>query len=347
MVDHQYNTSNSPAKHDSDFDLYWSKLTNKTICITGATGLIGSHLVHKITNYNKTKEFNCTILLPVRNINKAKSLFGNSTHIRYYEWNLGQFLPIFNMQVDFIIHAACPTASQEFEHKPVETIINIVEGTQHILQSCKHIQPHKFVYLSTMEVYGETGGLITEDSFGSIDPMVVRNSYPEAKRLCECLCASYYQEYDLPICVARLAQTFGAGVNPEDKRVFAEFGRAIKNSADIVLFSDGSKKNSYISLNDVANAIATILCHGEPGEAYNVANEDTYTSIKDMANMVIESFGNKQMKVRFATDSAREKTFRKSKDLNLCSSKLKDLDWEPTDSLKDMFAAMLDCWNMN
>lgn len=77
----------------------------------------------------------------------------------------------------------------------------------------------KVVLLSTMEVYGEISHKVSENEFGSLDPMVVRNCYPESKRLAECLFASYANEYNVSACVLRLAQTFGSGVSRSDERV--------------------------------------------------------------------------------------------------------------------------------
>ena len=118
--------------------------------------------------------------------------------------------------------------------------------------------------------------------------MNVRSSYPESKRLCESLCSAYASEYGVPAKVVRLTQTFGVGVSYNDGRVFAEFARCAIEGRDIVLKTKGQTKRNYIDIDDAVNAIFTVLLKGVAGEAYNVANEDTYCSIYEMANMVAE-----------------------------------------------------------
>ena len=93
------------------------------------------------------------------------------------------------------------------------------------------------VYLSSLEVYGtpeKDADLITENDYGYIEPLSVRSSYSEGKRMVECLCASYAHEYSVPVKIARLSQTFGPGVAYEDGRVFAEFARCALEQRDIV-----------------------------------------------------------------------------------------------------------------
>ena len=94
------------------------------------------------------------------------------------------------------------------------------------------------VYLSSLEVYGTPDGtkeFITESDYGYIDPLQARSSYSEGKRMVECLCKAYQEEYGVPVRVARLSQTFGTGVAYDDGRVFAEFARCAMEKKDIVL----------------------------------------------------------------------------------------------------------------
>lgn len=99
----------------------------------------------------------------------------------------------------------------------------------------KHVEA--FVYVSSMEVYGVFSNLgrdVTEEDMGFIDPLSVRSNYPESKRLCENMCVAYYQEYAVPVRIARLAQTFGAGILPGENRVFAQFVRSVMNGNDCI-----------------------------------------------------------------------------------------------------------------
>lgn len=122
--------------------------------------------------------------------------------------------------------------------KPVETICVAVDGTRNILELAKENDVKSVVYISSMEVYGSPDAslpYVSENDYGYVDILNVRSCYPEGKRMCECLCTSYAHEYNLPIKIARLAQTFGAGVSKNETRVFAQFARSLINEEDIIL----------------------------------------------------------------------------------------------------------------
>lgn len=327
--------------HDDTLPL--SALENSTIVVTGSTGLIGSQLVRMLLAANDTFSMGFRLLLPVRNMDKAIRLFGNRSDCRCFPWELGEAIQI-DCNVDLFVHAACGTSSSGFLLRPASTLLQIVDGAKATLDAAVELDVKKYVYLSTMEVYGQLTGLVKEDHLGHLDPMIVRNSYPEAKRLAECLCASYAVEHGLPSVVLRLAQTFGEGVNVDDQRVFAEFGRCAINGEDIVLLSDGLKRNPYLSVDDAVRAIVFALAFGESGEAYNIANENTYCSVRDMADMVIRVFGAQNACVRREFDAAREASFRKASDLRMDTSKFRALGWMPKDGLEDMYLKMLDGW---
>lgn len=327
----------------SQDDLPWIQLNCKSILVTGSTGLIGSQLVRTLLTRNDSFGAGIFLVLPVRNISKARAMFGDRADISFIQWSLGDTL-CYPFHVDFIVHAACGTSSASFLNTPATTIKEIVGGGESILSFAKSAGVSKVLFLSTMEVYGEVQGIATEENLGRLDPMIVRNSYPEAKRLVECLCSSYAAEFGVSAVVLRLAQTFGEGVCYDDMRVFADFGRHAIEGKDIVLLSDGLKRNGYLSVDDAVRAILCSLIFGQSGEAYNAVNEECYCSIKEMAEMVLSEFGAVGTCVRREFDTSREATFRKSSDLKLSSHKLEMLGWAPLDSLLDMYRSMIDCW---
>ena len=334
------------AQIATQVNLPWAELDGKTVLVTGATGLIGSQVVRTLLSRNDRVDAGINVVLPVRNIKKAQALFGDRSDVSVLEWSLDDELEG-PEHVDYVVHAACGTSSKSFLETPATTIMQIVHGGEAVLRYACSVDAKKMLFLSTMEVYGEVEGVATEDNLGKLDPMVVRNSYPEAKRLVECLCTSYATEHGVPSVVMRLAQTFGEGVHPDDMRVFADFGRHAIDGKDIVLLSDGLKRNGYLSVDDSVRAILIALVNGQSGEAYNAVNEDAYCSIREMAQLVLDQFGAEGTQVRREFDPEREATFRKASDLMLDSSKLKALGWEPNDSLSDMYRAMIDCWSVH
>jgi nucleoside-diphosphate-sugar epimerase len=173
--------------------------------------------------------------------------------------------------------------------------------------------------------------------------MSVRSSYPESKRMCENLCTSYFSEYGVPVKVVRLTQTFGEGVDYNDGRVFAEFARCAIENKDIVLKTKGETKKNYLYVYDAVSAIITVLFNGENGNAYNAANEETYCSIYEMAQMVAEKCGNKSIKVVIEEkDDILKFGYAPTLKMNLSTEKLKNLGWKPKKDLFGMFNVMID-----
>ena len=169
-----------------------SEFEGSKILITGASGLIGKALVRSLALHQGKKTIDIYAL--VRNKQKASAAFSDlpQEHLHYIVCDVCNLLPE-NLGIDYVIHGASKTASKEFVNEPVEVILNSVYGTKNLLEFSR-VNPVKgFVYLSTMEVYGapETDEKITEDYPTNIDTMSVRSSYPESKRLCECLCTAY------------------------------------------------------------------------------------------------------------------------------------------------------------
>lgn len=318
------------------------KLRGKRILITGATGLIGSNIIRLCTKVNDTPGAPIQIIAQVRNLEKAQKLFGTNINLKYVICDIVDDLQI-SSEVDYIIHCASQTSSRMFVEEPVETIEIAVQGTKSILEFAKRKNVKSIVYLSTMEVYGAptTEEKINEKHETNINTMEVRSSYPESKRLCESLCCAYCAEYDLPIKVLRLTQTFGTGVSYNDTRVFAEFARCAIESKDIVLHTKGETKRSYLDVDDAVNAIVNVLLKGENGQAYNAANEDTFCSIYEMAQMVANDCANNAIKVMVETGEADSFGYAPTLKMNLDTSKLRALGWKPKRELKEMFTSMI------
>lgn len=200
------------------------------------------------------------------------------------------------------------------------------------------------VYLSSLEVYGVTDPnleSVTENMSGYIDSLKPRSSYSEGKRLAECLCASYLSEYDVPVKVARLGQTMGPGIDYNDGRVFAEFARCCIEGKDIVLHTEGKTTRNYCYTRDAALAILCVLLNGTNGEAYNVVNQETTISIRDMAEMLVKHYPEKNIKVVYEIDQVN-RGYNPDVIISLNTEKLKNIGFEAKTSLLESYTRMIE-----
>lgn len=322
---------------------FLAPLANKTIFVTGATGLIGFTLIKALLHINQKHSLNIKILALVRNFKKAESIFGKQDEcLKFIISDISQKMFIAE-PIDYIVHGASQTSSKAFVHEPVETIYTAFNGTANMLEIAKEKKVFSFVYLSSMEVYGTpaTDEKIPETHPTDLDTMSVRSCYPESKRMSESLCKSYFSEYSVPTKVIRLTQTFGPGVSYNDGRVFAEFARCAIENRDIILHTKGETKRNYLYTADAVTAILTVLLKGKNGEAYNAANENTYTSIYEMANIVATHCASGKIKTIIQEEDIAKFGYASALKMNLDISKLQDLGWKPTRNLIEMFERLI------
>lgn len=362
----------------------WERFSGKTFFITGATGLIGYTLASLLLYRSAEKKSDIRVVALVRNREKAREQFGgqlaDGAPIEFVEGAVEDFdASRIAQKIDYVIHGACPTASAFFTEHPVETVRTIVNGTDNMLRLCVEKHVRSAVFLSSMEVYGEVSSRekLTEESLGNIDLLNPRSSYPESKRLAENLCACYASEFGLDVKSIRLAQTFGPGVKYEDARVFAYMMRCALEDKNIELKTSGAKENPYLYTMDAATAILTVLAKGERGRSYNAANEETYCSVREMAETVLRTFGKKNLKVEtnggsdniiypspviheagnsgtsengleYADGAAADvrkdapcARYRPDGFLNMDATQLKDLGWKAEVPLDEMFRRMI------
>lgn len=306
--------------------------------VTGATGLIGKILVECLLNL----EQNITITIPVRDKEKAEAIFGlGRKNLQIVECNLCDFLHSLSIHYDYIVHLASPTSGSYICSNPVETYEFIIETTRALLNYASKQSIKGFVYVSSLEYYGQNldDQIINENYLGFIDMSSARSAYPMGKRAAEYLCISYALEKHLPIKIARLTQTFGAGVSKDDNRVFAQFAKSVILGKNIVLHTNGESSKPYCYTTDCVSAILYILLRGKTGEAYNVANAETYISIKELADFLCYRFNHD---IKVVIEEHKEMGYAPTTKLHLSSNKLYSLGWRPHYNLYDMFNKLIE-----
>lgn len=322
------------------------KLSSSSVLVTGATGLIGKNLIQALLYADKYLNLNICIYAYVREIKRAKTIFSefeNENNLKYIEGEITNSKINLCEDIDYIIHGAAVTESRFFVEKPVETINVGIIGTENILEFAKYKKVKSVVYLSSMEVYGEVNDKkeLKESDIGYLNPLSIRSSYSESKRMIENICVSYYSEYRIPVKIIRLAQTFGPGVNYNDKRVFAEFARCAIEKKAIVLHTEGLSERMYLYTLDAVKAIITVLIKGENGEAYNAANEKTYCSVMQMAEMIQRKITKNAIEILVDVDSTKTGYYSPEHHLYLNTNKLKSLGWKAETDLLQAYKRMI------
>lgn len=333
---------NSDIKEIVDRSPFLADLDGKTIFVTGATGLIGSALTRSLLSFNGRHGTDIRTIALVRDIEKASAVLGTDRSLEFIEGTI-ENLPEIKMHVDYIVHGASSTSSRDFIEKPVDVLNNGLKGSLNVFELGRRKGVKKCIYLSSSEVYGRnTSFKVTEKDVGVIDWTSVRSSYIEVKRTSETLALSYFSQYRTPMIIARLTLTFGACFRESDNRVYAQFIRAVKSGRDIVLKTKGETVRNYCYITDAVSGLLTLLHRGTAGEIYNVANEETTCSIKEMAELAIRLGDGRSRLVFDVHENPTELGYYPTVKIKLVSEKLRALGWRPRVGLEQAFLRMMD-----
>ena len=318
-------------------------LTDSSILITGGTGLIGRLLIKCLLSLSKAIK----LYVNVRNAEKLQRLLYKEEfdRIEIIEGSLDVFKNQASLPIDYIIHGASPTTSKYFVDYPVETFWSIVEGTKNLLEYSKSIECKGIVFLSSLEVYGNSTSskLLEEEDIRPLLVENVRNSYPIAKFATENLCHLYAKEYGLPVKIARLTQIVGPGASCYDNRIFSQFCRLAAVGEDIILFTSGLSSRAYCYTMDAINAIILLLLKGEKGKSYNVSNPETHISAYGLAKF-IQNFCNNRISVRQELDNSFG--YPEMSDVNLSIDRISKFGWKPKIGLTEMVSHLIDYYKI-
>lgn len=269
------------------------ELKNKSILITGASGLIGVCLIDALMLYNQ-QGANITIYAVGRSKGKAHSRLGeyyNDKKFHFIEQDVRQPLP-HDIEPDIIIPLASNTHPLAYSQYPIETIEINVKGAEYALTKALDCGA-TVLYPSTVEVYGNARGndIFTEDYTGKLNLSNARSCYSESKRVCEALCQSFISEKGIPVKIVRLSRVFGPTMLMSDSKASSQFILKAVHGEDIVLKSKGEQFFSYTYVADAVAAILYVLLHGEIGRAYNISNTKCDVHLKDFAQICANAVG--------------------------------------------------------
>ena len=254
----------------------------KRVLITGGAGFLGSHLCEKILN-------NGHEVLCVDNFYTGRK--GNIAHLlqnpNFELLRHDICFPLF-VEVDEIYNLACPASPIHYQNNPVKTVKTSVHGSINMLGLAKRIKA-KIFQASTSEVYGEPKVHPQPESYwGHVNPVGLRSCYDEGKRCAETLFFDYHRQYGFPIKVARIFNTYGPRMHPNDGRVVSNFIMQALKGEDITIYGDGSQTRSFCYVDDLLDGFIQFMDHSgeEPGPV-NLGNP-TEVTILELAEQILK-----------------------------------------------------------
>ena len=313
----------------SSLELPWEKLRNRSILISGTTGMIGSCFTDAIMLKNNVG-LNCRIYAMGRNKDKILQRFscyiGNEMFVPI-EYNINSRLDL-NIKADYVLHLASNTHPVAYSTDPIGTISANIIGLQNMLEyACDNLST-RTVFASSNEIYGENRGdidLFDEAYCGYIDCNTLRAGYPESKRCSEALCQAYIKQKQLDIVIARFTRTYVATMLPNDTKAISQFIKNGVNKENIVLKSKGTQLYSYTYVVDAVSGLLTILLKGENGEAYNISDNKSNITLKDLAQTIANISGTNV--IFEIPDDVESAGYSKATKALLSGAKLCSLGW--------------------
>ena len=225
----------------------------KTILVTGGAGFIGSHLCAKLIDLGNYVI--CIDNLYTGTLDNIRELMSNEN----FEFIRHDVIEKKIIEVDEIYHLACPASPIHYQFNPIKTIKTNILGTMNMLGIAKRIKC-KILLTSTSEVYGDPlKHPQSEDYFGNVNTIGIRSCYDEGKRVAETLMMDYHREHNVDIRIARIFNTFGPNMNPNDGRVVSNFiNQALKNE-DITIYGDGTQTRCLCYVEDMVNGLISLM----------------------------------------------------------------------------------------
>jgi len=332
--------------------LPWERLAGKAVLITGANGFLPAYMVGALLFLNKNKGLGINIIGLVRNKAKAMQRFGHevdSGQVMLIVQDVSMPLTV-DGPVDYIVHAASQASPKYYGVDPAGTLKANVLGTYNLLEIAREKKTEGFLFFSSGEVYGELqsdNDKIKEDSYGIVDPMIVRSCYAESKRMGETMCVSWHHQFGVPAKVVRAFHTYGPGMDLDDGRVHADFVSDVLARRDIVMRSEGAFVRAFCYLSDATTGFFTVMLKGENGEAYNIGNDTCEISIRDLAAKIAGLYPELGMRV-VQQVTERPEGYIESKFRRSCpnTDKARGLGWEPRFSIEDGFKRTIESYQI-
>jgi len=300
------------------------EMIRKRILVTGGAGFLGSHLCERLLNDGH--DVLCLDNFFTGSKDNIRHLMDNH-HFEVMRHDVT--FPLY-VEMDEIYNLACPASPVHYQFDPVQTTKTSVHGAINMLGLAKRTKA-KIFQASTSEVYGDPHvHPQTEDYWGHVNPIGIRSCYDEGKRCAETLFFDYHRQHKLRIKVARIFNTYGPRMHPNDGRVVSNFIMQALRGEDITIYGDGSQSRSFCYVDDLIEGWVRLMGTDDDFTGpVNLGNPNEFT-IRQLAEKVIALTGSASNLV-FKALPADDPTQR-CPDISLAGEKL---SWEPEICLED------------
>lgn len=303
----------------------------KKILVTGGAGFLGSHLCERLLEYGH--EVICLDNYFTGSKENIIHLVGNP----FFEVIRHDITMPFYIEVDEIYNLACPASPIHYQVNPIKTIKTSVAGSINMLGLAKRNNA-RILQASTSEVYGDPDvHPQTEEYWGNVNPIGSRACYDEGKRCAEALFVNYHKQNNVRIKIARIFNTYGPRMDPQDGRVVSNFIMQALRGEDITIYGSGEQSRSFCYVDDMIDALIKLM---ETGDSFtgpvNLGNPDEM-SMLDLSSLVIALTGSKSG-ISFK-ELPEDDPMQRQPDISLAK---KVLNWEPTTEVRQGLEATVD-----
>jgi len=296
----------------------------KRILVTGGSGFLGSHLCLRLLNLGHD------ILCVDNFFTGAKDNIIELLDNQHFELIRHDITFPLYLEVDEIYNLACPASPIHYQKDPVQTTKTNVHGAINLLGLAKRTNA-KIMQASTSEVYGDSKVIPqTEDYWGNVNPIGVRSCYDEGKRCAETLFFDYHRQHNLRIKVARIFNTYGPKMHPNDGRVISNFIMQALRNEPVTIYGDGSQSRSFCYVDEMIDALIELMNSSDDFTGpVNIGNPIEFT-IKELAEKIIDLVNSKS-EITYK-DLPSDDPIQRQPDISLAKDKL---GWIPEIQLEE------------
>ena len=308
-----------------------SKYLARKVLVTGGAGFLGSHLCEELLKQG------CEVLCVDNFFTGTRLNVSHLVHNPAFEiMRHDVCFPLF-VEVDEIYNLACPASPVHYQHDPVQTTKTSVHGAINMLGLASRLKC-KILQASTSEVYGDPEvHPQKEEYWGRVNPIGIRACYDEGKRCAETLFFDYNRQRNLPIKVARIFNTYGPRMHPNDGRVVSNFIIQALRGEDITIYGDGSQTRSFCYVDDLIKGLMNLMATPETFTGpVNIGNPVEFT-IKELAEAVIRL--TKSQSTLVFRELPQDDPRQRQPDITLAKA---ELDWEPSVDLDSGLTRTID-----